>query len=83
MGKGDKKTKKGKRFLGSYGVTRKQKVKDVTASPADKPKAAKPAKEKVVKEAAEEAPKAEAKPKAPKKAAASKKAAAKKKTEEE
>lgn len=77
MGKGDKKTKKGKRFLGSYGVSRVQKKKTVTA-PVEKP--AKPA--KPAKPVAEEKPKApkkeaaEAKPKAPKKEPAEKKAAA-------
>ena len=94
MGKGDKKSKKGKRFLGSYGVTRKQKTEKVTAAPsAEKVKTPKPAKENA-EAAVEEKPKAakkeaaEAKPKAPKKEAAEKteaapKAAAKKKTKEE
>ncbi len=36
MGKGDKKTKKGKIFMGSFGVTRPKKVKR-----AEKPKAKK------------------------------------------
>lgn len=92
MGKGDKKTKKGKRFLGSYGVTRVQKKSSVTAAaPVEKPKkASKPAKPKAE---AEEKPKpvkkeaAEAKPKAVKKEPAEKKAAApkapKKKASEE
>lgn len=90
MGKGDKKTKKGKRFLGSYGVSRLQKKNTVTAPPAEKQKAAKPAKEKVEAEEKPKAPKkeaAEAKPKAPKKEPAEKKAAApkapKKKASEE
>lgn len=90
MGKGDKKSKKGKRFLGSYGVSRSQKKKTVTADiPAEKTKKPKPPKEEVKekpkaakKETAEEKPKAakkeaaEAKPKAPKKEAAEKKPAA-------
>lgn len=77
MGKGDKKTKKGKRFLGSYGVSRLQKKKTVAPAPAEKP--AKPAKAKVEAEEKPKAPKkeaAEAKPKAPKKEPAEKKAAA-------
>ena len=41
MGKGDIKTKKGKRTRGSYGVTRKRKTKKVVAVPASKPKATK------------------------------------------
>lgn len=95
MGKGDKKTKKGKRFLGSYGVKRKQKT--VTAiTPAEKPKTPKPAKVKaeaaveektkaVKKEAAEPKPKAPKKEPAEKKEkeAAAPKATAKKKTKEE
>lgn len=32
MGKGDKKTKKGKIFMGSFGVTRAQKAKKATAT---------------------------------------------------
>lgn len=63
MGKGDKKTAKGKRFLGSFGKTRPRKVKKTTVTAAPKAKAAK----KVAAETAE--PKA----KAPKKTAAKKK----------
>ena len=85
MGKGDKKSKKGKRFLGSYGVTRKQKPAAVV--PAEKPKAPKPTKATEAAEEKTKAPKKEAaepKPKAPKKEPAAKKeAAAKKKTKEE
>lgn len=62
MGKGDKKTKKGKIWKGSYGNSRKRKVKttyvapagaekaekvDVVAKPKPKPKAKKAAKKKV------------------------------------
>lgn len=43
MGKGDKKTAKGKRVMGSYGVTRKRKTDSVVTPVA---KAEKPAKEK-------------------------------------
>lgn len=73
MGKGDKKTKRGKINIGSYGVTRPRKKKKSVATPVEKvEKKEKPAK----KEAAikEEKPKAE-KPKASKKAAAKKKEA--------
>jgi ribosomal small subunit protein bTHX len=63
MGKGDKKTAKGKRFLGSFGKTRPQKVKKTTVATTPK---AKPAK-KVAAEAAEP------KTKAPRKTAAKKK----------
>jgi 30S ribosomal protein S31 len=48
MGKGDKKTGKGKRFMGSFGKTRPQKTKKSTApveakakAPAKKAKASK------------------------------------------
>ena len=41
MGKGDKKTAKGKRTMGSYGNTRKRKVEKIVVS------ASKPKKEKV------------------------------------
>ncbi len=57
MGKGDKKTTKGKRAMGSYGITRKR--KEVSAMPAPKVK-----KEKATKEAK---PKAAAKKPAAKK----------------
>ncbi len=43
MGKGDKKSKKGKIFKGSYGVTRPHKVKKAVAAPAAKPAAKKKA----------------------------------------
>jgi 30S ribosomal protein S31 len=39
MGKGDKKTKRGKIFMGSYGVVRPR--KDQKAKPAPKPEAKK------------------------------------------
>lgn len=68
MGKGDKKTKKGKISNGSYGVTRKRKE---SVKIAVKPK---PKKEVAVKK---EAPVEKAKP-AVKKAAPAKKTAAKK-----
>jgi 30S ribosomal protein S31 len=49
MGKGDKKTAKGKRIMGSYGVTR-QKKKNTVIVPVEKTeKPAKEKKEKVVK----------------------------------
>jgi ribosomal small subunit protein bTHX len=66
MGKGDKKSAKGKRSMGSYGNTRKRK--------ADKPVvvATKPKKEKVV-EAKETAKKPAAKKPAAKKSESSKK----------
>jgi ribosomal small subunit protein bTHX len=73
MGRGDKKTKKGKRFLGSFGVSRKSKVKKEI--PAPKPKAVKPVKEQPV---TEEKPKAAPKPKAASKAKAEPKAKAEK-----
>jgi ribosomal small subunit protein bTHX len=69
MGKGDKKTKKGKTFAGSYGKTRKRKA--ATTFVAPKAKKAAPAKE--VKEV--EKPVAK---KAPAKKPAAKKAPAKK-----
>ena len=40
MGKGDKKTKRGKIVIGSYGVRRPRKNKPTMAAPASKPKAA-------------------------------------------
>jgi ribosomal small subunit protein bTHX len=61
MGKGDKKTTKGKRAMGSYGITRKR--KEATVIPAAKPK-----KEKVAKATKEVKPKAAAKKPAAKKA---------------
>lgn len=54
MGKGDKRTKRGKRVIGSYGVSRKRKTE---AKPA--PKKAKKAKKPAAKKAA---PKKEAAP---------------------
>jgi 30S ribosomal protein S31 len=60
MGKGDKKSRKGKIAMGSYGVLRPKKKATSTAAKADAP----------AKKAA--APKAEAKKAAPKKAAAKK-----------
>jgi 30S ribosomal protein S31 len=59
MGKGDKKSKKGKIFMGSYGVSRPHNKKKVT-------KSASPAK---LEKKAERAEKAELKAAAPKKAA--------------
>ena len=57
MGKGDKKTKKGKIFSGSYGVTRKKK-KAVTFVAKPNTKEAEPKKEEEVpaKEAVKKAP---------------------------
>lgn len=69
MGKGDKRSKKGKRILGTYGNSRKKKV---AAPIIVTKKKAKPAKEETTKET-------EAK-KAPAKKAAAKKPAAKKTT---
>lgn len=47
MGKGDKKTTKGKRAMGSYGITRKRKEAPVMPAPkAKKEKATKEAKPK-------------------------------------
>jgi len=57
MGKGDKKTTKGKRAMGSYGITRKRKEEKVMPAPKSK-------KEKSTKEAK---PKAAAKKPAAKK----------------
>ncbi len=68
MGRGDKRTAKGKRFKGSYGISRPH--KDASIAPAIE--AAKKAK----------APKAAAADKTAVKKAPAKKAAAKKKTEE-
>jgi ribosomal small subunit protein bTHX len=83
MGKGDKKTAKGKRSMGSFGNSRKRKSTSSVAiiekpAKADKEvKAAKPKAAKVVKPAAEKAVAA----KAPAKKAPAKKAAPKKDTE--
>jgi len=69
MGKGDKKSRKGKISMGSYGVTRpRNKKKKVVAKTATKK--AKPAVDKAEEGAAKAAPKkAAAKKAAPKKAA--------------
>jgi 30S ribosomal protein S31 len=69
MGRGDKRTEKGKRFKGSFGNARPSKVAVKAAAPSAK-KAAKPAKEKVATE--EAAPKKSAAKKAPAKKAAKK-----------
>jgi 30S ribosomal protein S31 len=67
MGKGDRKTAKGKRVMGSYGNTRKKKVTTIPVAIAEKPK-------KEVKVVAEKpvakkaAPKKETNTDAPKKA---------------
>lgn len=74
MGKGDKKTKRGKITLGTYGVSRPRKKKNANIPVATVEKE-KPAKKKAT-ASKEEKPKAE-KPKAPKKVAAKKKAAEK------
>lgn len=67
MGRGDKKTAKGKRFLGSFGKTRPQKVKKTTvavaAEKAEKPKAKAKAPKKVAAEKVEKPKKAPAKKK--------------------
>jgi ribosomal small subunit protein bTHX len=81
MGKGDKKTAKGKRVMGSYGISRKRKeIKPiVVVAKKEKPKAESKAEVKEVK------PKAAAKPKAEKKPVEKKattKKATTKKTEE-
>ena len=86
MGKGDKRTKKGKRILSTWGVHRPRTDKNSVAPVAKKKKTATKAKAKKAApkkeeiEAVVEAPKAEAK-KAPAKKAAPKKAAAKKSTD--
>lgn len=51
MGKGDKKSKKGKIFKGSYGVTRPHKVKKAVAAPAKKAAKKAPAKKAAKKSA--------------------------------
>lgn len=64
MGKGDKKTAKGKRSMGSYGNSRKQNTtkpvsaveKPAKASSAEKPKVAKAVKSAEPKAAAKKAP---------------------------
>ena len=83
MGKGDKKTAKGKRILGSYGVSRPKK-KDkpvVVAEKSVKPKAEAKVAKKAVAEKKEVAPKkvAEKKETVAKKETAAKKPAAEKK----
>lgn len=72
MGKGDKKTAKGKRILGSYGVSRPKK-KDMPSVVAEKSAKPKAVKEKVAAKAV-----AEKKEAAPKKAAVKKETVAKK-----
>ena len=72
MGRGDKRTAKGKRFKGSYGISRPQKDTKSAAVKTAAPAAAKKA------AAHDAAPKKTAEPK---KTAAPKKAAAKKKAE--
>ncbi|MFN4911693.1 MAG: 30S ribosomal protein THX [Flavobacteriales bacterium] len=72
MGKGDKKTAKGKRVMGSYGNARKRKVKKVEA--VVKAKTTKPKAEKAVTEKKTTAKKAAA----PKKETTAKKTTAKK-----
>lgn len=76
MGKGDKKTAKGKRAMGSYGNSRKRKSPTTSVAPSSKKSAVEEVKEKkpAAKKAA--APKATAE----KKTAAKKPAAAKKTT---
>ena len=81
MGKGDKKTGKGKRAQGSYGITRKRGGSKTNSSPKtdnvdgvkvkDEAVKAKPAAKKTTKKATEDAPKkapSTAKKAAPKKA---------------
>ena len=53
MGRGDKRTAKGKRFKGSYGNSRPQSILKKAAAPKAE-KAAKPAKKAVAKEAEKE-----------------------------
>lgn len=91
MGKGDKKSKRGKIILGTYGVRRSQKAKKTVVIPAVKATApvieekAKPVKAAVKTTKPKAAPKSAAKPaaktteKAPKPAAKATKTAAKKK----
>ncbi|MCU0410704.1 MAG: 30S ribosomal protein THX [Bacteroidales bacterium] len=92
MGKGDKKSKRGKIILGTYGVRRSQKAKKAVVVPAVKAKApvvveekVKPVKAAVKTTKPKAAPKSAAKPaaktteKAPKPAAKATKTAAKKK----
>ncbi|MEI7801695.1 MAG: 30S ribosomal protein THX [Bacteroidota bacterium] len=74
MGRGDKRTAKGKRFKGSYGISRPHKAAKSVAAKTAAPAAAK-------KTAAPAAAKKTAAPAAAKKVAAPKKAAAKKKAE--
>jgi ribosomal small subunit protein bTHX len=71
MGKGDKRTKKGKRIIGTWGVNRPKTTKTSVAPASETKKKKAPAKKK----AAEKAPVAEKK--APAKKTATKKAAAK------
>ncbi len=86
MGKGDKKTKRGKIIMGSYGKKRPKRITKInTTTVAEKPKPAKPKKEVAAKVETPEpvvAEVPEVKPVAEKKKAAPKKAAAEKKTTE-
>lgn len=75
MGKGDKKTKKGKITIGSYGVSRKKNKKNVFVITKPKAKKAAP---KATEDKEKPAAKKPATKKAPAKKAPAKKAAAKK-----
>lgn len=77
MGKGDKKSRKGKIAMGSYGILRPR--KKVTAKPDAVKKVVAPLKKVVASESIENESVASKKSAAPKKSAASKKAAAPKK----
>ena len=82
MGRGDKRTAKGKRFKGSYGISRPQRAAKSAVVKSAAPNAKAPA--KIVAPTQIAAPKKVAAPKktaAPKKSAAPKKTAAKKKAE--
>lgn len=58
MGKGDKKSKRGKIIMGSYGVRRPQRKTAAIAAPAPEPVATKPAKKKSSPKAAKKEDKA-------------------------
>ena len=87
MGKGDKKTKKGKRFMGSYGVSRKRKSNKTIFKSKSKPSVKKEEQEKgeveeltgITKKESAKKTKTKAQPKAKAKKAAVKKAPTKKK----
>jgi ribosomal small subunit protein bTHX len=85
MGKGDVKTKKGKRFRGSYGITRPKKQSSGYSAPskaesiADEPKTKAPAKKATAKKPATKKATASAEKKTTAKKTTTKKAAAKKK----